>query len=160
MNSTELAFLHKRVAENFASQHPSFCGAKLIYSPYRRGSAAEIYASLELQRELMENLPGFVIGYDLVGQEDLGKPLIDFADLLLSHSFPYYFHAGETNWQGQSTDINLIDAILLGAKRIGMLIDQLQRSDMLAVIMPAWLKKTMMLCLFRPWLCHCQTSTT
>lgn len=119
MDPTELAFLHKRVADKFASEHPAFCEAKLIYSPYRQGRKADIQVSLELQQNLMEKLPGFVIGFDLVGQEDLGKPLIDFADLLLAHNFPYYFHAGETNWQGQPTDINLVDAMLLGAKRIG-----------------------------------------
>ena len=64
-------------------------------------------------------LPRFVIGFDLVGQEDLGRPLVDFADLLLDHKIPYFFHAGETNWQGQPTDTNLVDAILLSAKRIG-----------------------------------------
>jgi len=119
MNRTEMAFLHKSVNDKFMSNHPTFCGSKLIYSPYRRSPNADIQASLKLLKSLMEKLPGFVIGFDLVGQEDLGKPLVDFVDLLLGKNFPYYFHAGETNWQGQSTDTNLIDAMLLGAKRIG-----------------------------------------
>ena len=72
-----------------------------------------------LQKSLKAALPKFVIGFDLVGQEDLGRPLVDFADLLLDHKIPYFFHAGETNWQGQPTDTNLADAILLLAKRIG-----------------------------------------
>ena len=50
-------------------------------------------------------MPEFVIGYDLVGQEDLGRPLLDFADLLIEvrnkTGLKYFFHAGETNWQGK-----------------------------------------------------------
>ena len=41
---------------------------------------------------------------DLVGQEDLGRPLIEFAKELLEAKnrtkLDYFFHAGETNWQG------------------------------------------------------------
>ena len=49
-------------------------------------------------------MPNFFIGFDLVGQEDLGRPLIDFAKELIKAKnrtdLEYFFHAGETNWQG------------------------------------------------------------
>lgn len=61
-----------------------------------------------------------MIGFDLVGQEDLGRPLKYFAkDLLNMGDVNFFFHAGETNWFGTDTDENLIDAVALGAKRIG-----------------------------------------
>ena len=50
-------------------------------------------------------MPKFFIGFDLVGQEDLGNPLIYFAKELLEaknrSGLEYFFHAGETNWQGK-----------------------------------------------------------
>lgn len=60
-------------------------------------------------------------GFDLVGQEEMGRPLKDFVPQLLTmrDDVKFYFHAGETNWLGSSVDENLIDAILLGTKRIG-----------------------------------------
>lgn len=48
-------------------------------------------------------------GFDLVGQEDNGRPLIDFADRLLAFQgevarqglyIPFLFHAGETLGDG------------------------------------------------------------
>lgn len=61
-----------------------------------------------------------MIGFDLVGQEDVGHPLSKFAEQLLklpSH-IKFFFHAGATNWYGSHVDQNLIDAIVLGTKRI------------------------------------------
>lgn len=53
--------------------------------------------------------PDFVVGFDLVGQEDPGRPLIDFADqiLTLPSDLKLFFHAGETNWNGV-TDDNMV----------------------------------------------------
>ena len=52
---------------------------------------------------MRKKFPHFFAGYDLVGQEDPGYPLIYFLDELLYPSqqrppidLPYFFHAGET----------------------------------------------------------------
>jgi len=68
-----------------------------------------------------KEFPNFMVGFDLVGQEELGRPLIDFVEPLLKmpEHINFYFHAGETNWFGSPIDENLVDAILMGTKRIG-----------------------------------------
>lgn len=50
------------------------------------------------------------MGFDVVGQEDKGRPLVDFAEkfLKLPKSTKFFFHAGETNWNGE-TDDNLVN---------------------------------------------------
>ena len=67
-------------------------------------------------------------GFDLVGHEDSLKPLIYYLDPLkrfverqkeLGLEIPFIFHAGETLGDGTAADMNLVDAILLGTKRIG-----------------------------------------
>lgn len=58
---------------------------------------------------------------DLVGQEDTGLPLSKYVNRLqeVSENGKYFFHAGETNFYGSDTDLNLIDAILMNTSRIG-----------------------------------------
>lgn len=51
---------------------------------------------------LRKKFPGFVVGYDIVGQEDRGGSLLSYIDALLypsqkGISLPYFFHAGETS---------------------------------------------------------------
>ena len=64
----------------------------------------QLEENLKLAATLRQELSGFIIGFDLVGQEDLGRPLLDFADQLIEAKnrtgLKYFFHAGETNWQG------------------------------------------------------------
>ncbi|CAB0039592.1 unnamed protein product [Trichogramma brassicae] len=93
----EVARIYQRVAERFERDHPDFVGLKLIYAP------------------------SFVVGFDLVSQEDIGLPLVEVADQLLdlNDELPFFFHAGETNWYGSSSDENLLDAVLLNTRRIG-----------------------------------------
>lgn len=72
--------------------------------------------------------PHLIAGYDLVGQEDKGRPLVDMTPELFwfkkrcmenGVDLPFFFHAGECLGDGDETDQNLFDAILLGTRRIG-----------------------------------------
>ncbi|XP_050679733.1 adenosine deaminase 2-like [Leptidea sinapis] len=117
-NQTYWPYLMQRVANQFKKEHPDFIGIKLILTRSRLRSVNE---TLEAAREIKEYLPDIFAGFDLVGQEDIGKPLSDYVPTLLEakKNMKFFFHGGETNWFGTSTDENLVDAILLGAKRIG-----------------------------------------
>lgn len=111
------------VQEQFMKSHPSSMGAKIIYSPYRGvDNPASVEEYIKNAITLKTYFPHFVVGFDLIGQEDLGKPLINFMPQiqeLQAEKMNFYFHAGETNWYGADSDRNLIDAVLLDAKRIG-----------------------------------------
>lgn len=77
---------------------------------------------------IKEAYPDLIAGFDLVGQEDVGRPLADLTPELFwfkkacaqaGVDIPFFFHAGETLGDGDATDENLFDAILLGTRRIG-----------------------------------------
>lgn len=64
-----------------------------------------------------------IAGFDLVNEEDITPPILDFLHEIMSgqkndsgHGMPCYFHCGETHDRGNE---NLYDAILLKSKRIG-----------------------------------------
>ncbi|SPP80306.1 adenosine deaminase 2 [Drosophila guanche] len=107
--------------EKFVRLHPDFLGIKLIYAVHRGHDVDQIGQLVEDFRQLHKAFPNFVVGFDLVGQEDKGQPLYKLLPALkdLPPKAHFFLHAGETNWFGASTDINLLDALLLNSTRIG-----------------------------------------
>ncbi|XP_053675445.1 adenosine deaminase 2-like [Anopheles nili] len=116
----EIVQMYVEQAEKFVQANPKFMGVKFIYAPLRFCDDSTFDGYLTLVQKLYDRFPRFIAGFDLVGQEDLGRPHTDFNERLLrlSPTINFFFHAGETNWSGRA-DENLIDAILLGTKRIG-----------------------------------------
>ncbi|KAJ5783219.1 hypothetical protein N7457_004993 [Penicillium paradoxum] len=106
----------------------NFLGVRIIWSDARIKNRAAITKSMKIALERKQNFPELFSGYDLVAQEDLGRPLSDLAPELvwfreqteaLNLTIPYFFHAGETLGDGNSTDNNLFDAVLFNTRRIG-----------------------------------------
>ncbi|KOC65564.1 Adenosine deaminase CECR1 [Habropoda laboriosa] len=118
----DLVGIYERLTERFKKEHPDFIGVKLIYAPSRMSSHQQTEDNIKTMKLLKKKYPKFMAGFDLVGQEDKGYTLKYFADILRNgeeDNINFFFHAGETNWLGASTDENLVDAILLNTKRIG-----------------------------------------
>ncbi|XP_026845361.1 adenosine deaminase 2-A [Drosophila persimilis] len=113
--------IYVETLEKFKKDNPDFIGSRMIYAPIRNTNPEGVLSYIETLKEIKAQYPDFIAGFDLVGQEELGRPLSEFIDQLLEipEDIDFYFHAGETNWFGSSVDENLIDAILLGTKRIG-----------------------------------------
>ncbi|XP_060649998.1 adenosine deaminase 2 [Drosophila nasuta] len=107
--------------EKFVRLHPNFLGIKLIYAVWRGADEQKMRQNVAQFKLLQNMFPNFVVGFDLVGQEDKGKPLYEQISVLkeLPPNTRLFLHAGETNWYSASTDINLLDALLLNATRIG-----------------------------------------
>lgn len=132
----EVAAMYLETAEEFMVAYPDFLGVKLIYAPIRNVNEETMAHYIEVARGLKANFPDFLAGFDLVGQEDLGQPLVKFVDQLqeIKKEMNVFFHAGETNWFGASTDENLIDAVLLGSVRIGHGFALIKRPEVLQMV--------------------------
>ncbi|KAF3419908.1 hypothetical protein E2986_00234 [Frieseomelitta varia] len=118
----DLVDIYQSLTQRFKEKHPDFIGVRVIYAPTRAAGRKEAEYYIKTMKRLKTLYPNFMAGFDLVGQEDLGRTLEYFADLLKNigeRNINFFFHAGETNWLGTSTDENLVDAILLNTKRIG-----------------------------------------
>ncbi|KAF8264217.1 adenosine deaminase-like growth [Lactarius quietus] len=105
-----------------------FIGAKVIYTTVRILSPEEIEWYLEDCITLKQEFPDLIAGFDIVGDENEGRPLTDYIKPLLAFKqrakdlgldLPLLLHAGETLSDGGKADNNLYDALLLGTKRIG-----------------------------------------
>ncbi|KAH6842927.1 hypothetical protein B0I37DRAFT_314546 [Chaetomium sp. MPI-CAGE-AT-0009] len=105
-------------------------GLKVIYCTPRSFSEEQVGEALRqcFQFKMDNKFSKYIAGFDLVGEESKGKPLKDFAQQFLQFQalckaagveIPLLLHCGETLDIGTDTDGNLMDALLLGAKRIG-----------------------------------------
>ncbi|XP_023047861.1 adenosine deaminase 2 isoform X3 [Piliocolobus tephrosceles] len=115
---------YQEVAQKFVETHPEFIGIKIIYSDDRSKDVAVIAESIRTAMGLRTKFPTVVAGFDLVGHEDTGHSLHDYKEALMIPArdgvkLPYFFHAGETDWQGTSIDKNILDALMLNTTRIG-----------------------------------------
>ncbi|KAL7801831.1 Metallo-dependent hydrolase [Trichoderma afarasin] len=119
----------EEVAKFKASEEgKGFWGLTLIWTTLRSFETRRIVENMDHCITTKMEFPNLIAGYDVVGPEDLGKPLVNLLPELFwfrkqcaqeGVNLPFYFHAGETLGDGSSTDNNLFDAILLGTRRIG-----------------------------------------
>ncbi|SPO04929.1 related to CECR1 protein [Cephalotrichum gorgonifer] len=114
--------------ENEKNNKGYFAGLKVIYCTPRSFVNEKVAFALEECIKFKKEWPEWIAGFDLVGEEADGKPLKQFIPEFLAFrkrcaeegvEIPFLFHCGETLELGTETDGNLIDALLLGSKRIG-----------------------------------------
>ncbi|KAK4555839.1 hypothetical protein LTR86_007059 [Recurvomyces mirabilis] len=123
------AALEEVIAEFKQSEEgKGFWGARVIWTHVRSLSTRSVVENMKSCIEIKQLFPDLIAGYDLVGQEDTGRPLADLTPELFwfkkrcmeeGVNIPFYFHAGETLGDGDIVDENLFDAVLLGTRRIG-----------------------------------------
>lgn len=121
MASKEMLKYFRDASIRFQKNNPLWQGVRVIYSPSRslvtsRSASNYLNIGLDLQKEF----PDIFLGMDFVGHEDPGHKLKDYVRAVISvgKQMRFFFHAGETNWNG-ITDMNLLDAVLLNTSRIG-----------------------------------------
>lgn len=72
-NATEVVALYCETLEQFKHDYPEFWGARFIYAPLRKVTNQTMDQYVDTYHDLKRNYPDFIAGFDLVGQEDLGK---------------------------------------------------------------------------------------
>lgn len=61
------------VLNDFKEKHPDFYGSKFIYAPMRAVDDETFNSYMATMLKLKQDFPDFIAGFDVVGQEDLGK---------------------------------------------------------------------------------------
>jgi adenosine deaminase CECR1 len=112
------------VRDRVRARYPDF-DLKLIIAGSRYDPVKSVHMDIWRAFPLRKKWPDFVLGYDLVGEEDEGSPISLYFCLLMEVSLfpayygvsmPLYLHEGETLWHDES---NIRGAYLLRARRIG-----------------------------------------
>lgn len=106
--------------ENFKRDHPDFLGVKFVFAMGRSQNPTAVSKTMTLfetlkylynfyksKKKTMTILlkfnrsayPDIIVGADLVGQEDLGRSLVQFKEAIQAHAptTKYFFHAAETS---------------------------------------------------------------
>jgi adenosine deaminase CECR1 len=112
------------IIENIQRDNPGFNVKYISYFP-RSGTRELITQSLSFALNRRAVNPGLIVGFDLVEEEDKQHTNLYFIQEFLEArhkaeelgtTLPFYLHSGESNW---TENENVLDAILLDARRIG-----------------------------------------
>ncbi|KAI1081167.1 adenosine/AMP deaminase [Whalleya microplaca] len=127
--SAMMSVVDEEIARFQASEEgKGFWGMRTIWATLRFFPTRDIIQDMDHCITAKITHPHLVAGYDMVGQEDLGRPLRELLPEIFwfrkqcaeeGVNIPFFFHAGECLGSGSSTDHNLFDAVLLGTRRIG-----------------------------------------
>jgi adenosine deaminase len=98
LTSEQVVELLLELVDDFKKDHPQFLGMKVILAIPRNSDSSSLEAKMKRFVELQQKYPNFLVGFDLVGQEDLGKPLNNYVEKLkdISQNGRFFFHAGES----------------------------------------------------------------
>lgn len=84
MSIADTVKLMKSVSDEFVKEYPDFAGLTVIYTTDRNTDSLD--TDIQLFKSLNKEYPDFVLGFDLVGQEDKGKTLLSNVNKLKSLS--------------------------------------------------------------------------
>ncbi|MEL7263537.1 MAG: hypothetical protein AAFP69_01835 [Planctomycetota bacterium] len=121
--SEEQILQYRQALQRFQERHPHF-NMRLIINNYRGVQGVHLNRALDFATRMHVKHPEFVIGFDLVGEENMNTPTRSIVGAVVQlqsgneggPTIPLYFHDGETTWADNE---NIIDAYLLNTKRIG-----------------------------------------
>jgi adenosine deaminase CECR1 len=114
----------QEIIKEIQRDHPEF-KVKYIFSSPRSAPRERIAENLSQALDQRAANPGLIIGYDLMEEEDKYHTNLYFINELIEAghkaeqrnlTLPLYIHSGESNW---TENENVLDAILLDARRIG-----------------------------------------
>ncbi len=122
--SDTLVRYYQEVAHDVQQKYPNFT-LKLIYTNHRFQPREVIDRDVEKAFQMRRRYPEWIKGYDLVAEEDRGRPTryyldtwlkLDSLEQVYGIDLPLFLHDGESD---RIAVDNLYDAVTLGSQRIG-----------------------------------------